>query len=285
MSKSGTRIPSRSIEQTIEIDAPPETVWKALTDPKELTRWFPLEARVEPGVGGTIFYSWGERWKGSSRIEAWEPGKRLRMVGFPEAGQTTTSQGQSAEPGANGARLVVDFLLEGRDGKTILRLVHSGFGNGSEWDDEYHSVRRGWAFELRGLRHYLEKHRGRDRNVAWVRLPLGMTVDQAWGRLVEPGGLTKEGIRGDLREGGRYAVEMTSGESLAGVVEVWDPPFQFAGTVEGMGDAIMRLEIDRSAAPPEITLWLAAYDARAARVKAVEESWQAMVRRVLAGKE
>ena len=45
------------IEAAVEIAAPVESVWKAITDPRELERWFPLEARVAPGVGGEVFLS------------------------------------------------------------------------------------------------------------------------------------------------------------------------------------------------------------------------------------
>jgi uncharacterized protein YndB with AHSA1/START domain len=36
----------RRIEKDIEIAAPMDEVWKALTEPKELVKWFPLGARV-----------------------------------------------------------------------------------------------------------------------------------------------------------------------------------------------------------------------------------------------
>jgi uncharacterized protein YndB with AHSA1/START domain len=49
------------IEKEIEINAPIEQVWKALTEGDGLKNWFPLEARVTPGVGGKIFLSWGRR--------------------------------------------------------------------------------------------------------------------------------------------------------------------------------------------------------------------------------
>lgn len=39
---------TRSVEQIIEIDAPVEAIWKALTDAEEMTRWFPLEAGTNP---------------------------------------------------------------------------------------------------------------------------------------------------------------------------------------------------------------------------------------------
>jgi uncharacterized protein YndB with AHSA1/START domain len=44
----------RRLEKTIEIAVPVEEVWKALTESKELVKWFPLSARVTPGVRGKI---------------------------------------------------------------------------------------------------------------------------------------------------------------------------------------------------------------------------------------
>jgi hypothetical protein len=44
----------RRIENEIEVAAPAEEVWKALTDAGELARWFPLEAHVTLGLGGKI---------------------------------------------------------------------------------------------------------------------------------------------------------------------------------------------------------------------------------------
>ena len=51
---------TRAVEREIEIDAPLAAVWKALTDADELTRWFPLNAGVTPGVGGSVWMSWTE---------------------------------------------------------------------------------------------------------------------------------------------------------------------------------------------------------------------------------
>jgi uncharacterized protein YndB with AHSA1/START domain len=42
---------ARTIEMSLEIAASPEAVWRALTDAKELARWFPLNADIEPRVG------------------------------------------------------------------------------------------------------------------------------------------------------------------------------------------------------------------------------------------
>ena len=71
---------TRTQQHEIVIDAPIEAVWKAISDGEELTRWFVEEATVEPGVGGTITISWGGDEKGQSRIDAWEPNRKLRKT-------------------------------------------------------------------------------------------------------------------------------------------------------------------------------------------------------------
>jgi uncharacterized protein YndB with AHSA1/START domain len=71
----------RVISKQIEIAAPPEAVWNALTDPEELKRWFPLDARVKPGPGGEIFLSSRDsprRGRSSLRARApWRPRRHL----------------------------------------------------------------------------------------------------------------------------------------------------------------------------------------------------------------
>ncbi len=74
---------TRSIETEFEIAAPVDAVWKALTDADELTNWFPLNARVKPGVGGSILMTWGEDLADcdhESLIRVWEENKHLQFV-------------------------------------------------------------------------------------------------------------------------------------------------------------------------------------------------------------
>src|SRR5713226_1566696 len=116
------------LEYEIEIAAPVEAVWKALTDATELVRWFPLEAEVKPGVGGhhSPFVRTGLRRHGP--ISIWEP---LRRFQWKEA-RPGTPQGPEDVTGL----AVVDWVLETRGSKTILRLVNSGFDR-TNWDEEY----------------------------------------------------------------------------------------------------------------------------------------------------
>ena len=73
--------PTRSHETQIAIDAPPQDVWRALTEGEELARWFAVAAEVEPGEGGCWKVSWDESpVQKLGVISKWEPLSRLRMV-------------------------------------------------------------------------------------------------------------------------------------------------------------------------------------------------------------
>ncbi|MGH9966163.1 MAG: SRPBCC family protein, partial [Nitrososphaeraceae archaeon] len=48
---------SMEIRKSIVIDASPEIVFQAITDPNELTRWFPDQAILEPKVEGKMKFS------------------------------------------------------------------------------------------------------------------------------------------------------------------------------------------------------------------------------------
>ena len=78
MSIAGRAKKAMRPEREIMLNAPVEAVWKALTDPNELAKWFALSARVTPGRGGKIFLSWGPDCEGEAEIIAWEPNKNLR---------------------------------------------------------------------------------------------------------------------------------------------------------------------------------------------------------------
>jgi uncharacterized protein YndB with AHSA1/START domain len=45
------------IKKTIVIEARPEIVFRAITDPAELTNWFPDHAILEPTIGGKVILS------------------------------------------------------------------------------------------------------------------------------------------------------------------------------------------------------------------------------------
>jgi len=270
MAAEKTKPATRTVEKTIEINAPADAVWKALTEGEEVARWFSLEARVTPGVGGDILWSWGDGMDWPSKIEIWEPNRHLRAT-------YEKPPGVAAGP-LPPQRLVMDFYLETRAGKTVLRVVHAGFGATADWDNEYEGVGRGWAVELQALRFYLENHRGTPRSVAYVRQPITVSVKEAWKRLMSPQALLREGSLDSLKEGDRYRVTAATGDTFEGSVMVLNPPRDFTASAENLNNSLFRILLDDCGVGSQAVVWLSAYGPPQAEVDAFQDRWQSILR-------
>jgi uncharacterized protein YndB with AHSA1/START domain len=271
----------RAFEMALEIAASPEDVWRALTEARELVRWFPLDARVTPGVGGTMLWNWGDGWDWESRIEAWEPGRRLRLV--QDDARPADAEGKPIAPGETGpARIAMEFTLETHQGKTRLRLVHSGFGEGAAWDNELEGITEGWQAELRSLRFYLERHRGRDRYPGRAWLTTAVPREAAWDRLTGPDGFRIDPA--NPREGDAYSVTTPGGEHFSGMVQLHLPGQTLAGTVAELDDGWFRLLTWRDAAGDTgVWAWVSTYGSRRAEVDRFREQAQATLAELFGG--
>ena len=112
---------------------------------------------------------------------------------------------------------VTDYYLEPESSHTVLRVETSGFPLDESWDGWVEGTRRGWAFELRSLKHYLERYPGEERHVAYVRRRTPQSAPQAWGHLERHRGLARWLSKGepfDVRPGGQYAAILPSGEGI-----------------------------------------------------------------------
>jgi uncharacterized protein YndB with AHSA1/START domain len=100
---------TREYSNEIELPADRQAVWRALTDAEELSRWLVESATVEPREGGTYHLSFDEVLELRARIEAWEPGRRLRLATeLPLPGQ---------------GPIIQEYTLEGRGSVTTMRLM------------------------------------------------------------------------------------------------------------------------------------------------------------------
>lgn len=124
-----------SVERTLELTASPEGVWRALTDPEELARWFPDRVDQEgsgPGAHGSFF--WENHGAYAFRVEAADRPRRLVWRWARDA-ETPLDAGVTTQ---------IEWVLEPRDdGGTTLHLCESGFvrsedqeGNSKGWDAE-----------------------------------------------------------------------------------------------------------------------------------------------------
>lgn len=276
---------SRSIEKEIHILAPVEAVWHALTDAEELTRWFPLEARVTPGEGGTVWMSWKNEYQFQTPIAAWKPNAHLRLI-YMEP----TSAAKPGEPGIPFEvpyRVALDYHLEGRVGETVLRLVHSGFSSDASWDSQYEATVAGWEFQLAGLKLYLERHRGTPRRCIVCRaMRPTLTREEAWGRLWGDGGLAARAHRPPGEVGVRYAITTAAGDHLEGIVENWSPPVNYCATVTTLNDAWMRVHLDELQlfGVRDTNLWISTFALPEQQVKDLQGRFDGLFARLFGGR-
>jgi uncharacterized protein YndB with AHSA1/START domain len=143
MSTTTTHSPGRTVEKELFIAAAPERVYRAFTDKQELETWFVRKADVGSAPGGPFNLTWGENSSDgvAGKIIALDPPHRFvfEWDDGPEYGLTTCT---------------VEFLPHA-DG-TLLRLTHTGFGDGEHWDSLYNDINGGWNSELEHLRLWVE---------------------------------------------------------------------------------------------------------------------------------
>lgn len=123
------------VVKTLVLAAAPVRVWKAITDPAELVKWFPdREARIEPREGAEGAWVWEKYGAFGVRIDVFDPPRRLVWTWAREPNKPldevhTTTVEWRLEPTA--------------DGGTTLHLREYGFadekqrtGNDDGWDQE-----------------------------------------------------------------------------------------------------------------------------------------------------
>src|SRR4051794_30107756 len=118
----------------VVVMAPREVVWRALTDPTEINRWFGWDY---DGIGEEIrmFFVDGVTLAPPDRI----------VLGME----------QTIEVVAYGPR-------------TVVRVVRPGPLAHASSDDLYDELIRGWHGFFVQLRHYLERHPGEDRRTLFL---------------------------------------------------------------------------------------------------------------------
>lgn len=124
----------RFVEKVLELNAPVERVWRAITDPSELSRWFGQEAVLDlvPGADGA--FVWKEHGSFAVRVREVEPPTRLVWSWVHEAGV----------PFDDAPHTTVEWTLAPSEGGgTVLRLRETGFltdlhqsQNDGGWDEE-----------------------------------------------------------------------------------------------------------------------------------------------------
>jgi uncharacterized protein YndB with AHSA1/START domain len=140
----GVAVPDR-IRRELTLQAPRDRVWRALTDPAELVRWFPTRsAELDLRPGGALRLSW-EHDGDEGFVDEVEPGRRLLFRWRPQGSRRPHTR-------------VTVTLDDAPGGATTLVLVEDGFAALAADVREQTIIgnTQGWSEELEELRALVE---------------------------------------------------------------------------------------------------------------------------------
>jgi uncharacterized protein YndB with AHSA1/START domain len=138
---------TNEIRKQLHVKAPQSRVWRAITDSAQFGQWFHVRLETPFAVGeatsGQITYPGWEHVRFTLRTEAIEPETRFAYRWHPYA--VDVGRDYSAEP-----MTLVEFLLEPRDGGTLVTVVESGFDRlpPGRLAEAFRMNERGWAEQL-----------------------------------------------------------------------------------------------------------------------------------------
>mgnify|MGYP006206370347 CR=1 FL=1 len=150
-----------------------------------------------------------KEFSGDMKILVWDPPHHLR---------TSWSFGEGEAPAQ-----ITDYMIEAKGGRTAIRAVTSGFPLDASWDGWVEGTNRGWAFELRSLKHYLEHHDGEARHVIYLRRRVPQSPEEVWAKL-------------QASSFGRW---LEAGEAFDD-----RPASQYAAIVDDPADAMLRISVE-----------------------------------------
>ncbi|HEU4402624.1 MAG TPA: SRPBCC family protein [Candidatus Polarisedimenticolia bacterium] len=232
--------PDRSSRHSVGIHASPAEVYLALTDPKELSRWFVSEASIDLRPGGSYRWVFGEA-TGSSGSDA-GVGSGVFVALRPQESLNLRALVQDTETD-------LEFRLDPwRDG-TVLTVTHSGFPGEEDWDDIFRSIDQGWESEIQVLKIYLERARGMVRRSIFHEARLETRAEEIFERFASASGLSSwlaERAGAEATLGGDLRLEWNGRAAIKGHYVVWDPDRFLVMTWEEPHPSCVRVWLEES---------------------------------------
>ncbi len=202
---------SRSIDVTRTFPAPPERVWKAIADASGLSAWFCDRAEFTPRAGTPYALLWTGYGEQRGEILEAAPARHLAMSwDVPRVEGTTVVE--------------MGFAPDGE--RTRLRLSHTDWGDGPEWDGEYGGTKSGWE-SVFGLLDFYLRHGGRGARRSFVlRRRIAIPVRELWRRIESPDAWAAwlgDGASIESRVGGVFRAGGRKGARIEGRVTMAEP--------------------------------------------------------------
>ena len=153
----GGRVPASGIETTLTpvfngmaeirhlvvIDAPVDTVYRAITEQSGLAGWWTKETIAQPVVGSIAEFRFGDRYHDTMRIVALEERRRVEW--------------ECLEGDEEWVGTTFVFSLEPKGHQTTLRFSH---GNWRSMSDFFAHCNYHWGFYMRSLKSFCESGTG-----------------------------------------------------------------------------------------------------------------------------
>jgi uncharacterized protein YndB with AHSA1/START domain len=139
-------VAERTIQDEITIAAPPEDVFRALTEEGALEQWMATTVESDARTGGRFRYEFefddpSQNNTQEGEYLAIEDGLRVALPWvFPFSEKQTT----------------VEYALGPNGSETRVAFSHAGFEKGEPWDGAYERFAGGWRMFLEGLKRYVE---------------------------------------------------------------------------------------------------------------------------------
>ena len=149
-------IDENRIEKEIELKAPLDRVWRALTDYREFGEWFgvKLEKPFVPGekTSGSLTIPGYEHLRMEMVVEKMEPEHFFSYKWHPYAVKPEVDYSQE-EP------TLVEFRLEKSDSGTLLTVTESGFSKlpAQRREEAFRMNDHGWSVQLQDIQEHVEK--------------------------------------------------------------------------------------------------------------------------------
>jgi uncharacterized protein YndB with AHSA1/START domain len=118
------------IERDVVIEAPVDVVWRTITEPEQITRWFADRVELDLKPGGNGYLSFGEQ-KGTAIV--------VETVDQPSRFEFRWNRPQDDDPTVDNSVLVQFTLTSRGHASTHLRVVETGVELLAWPDDEKQS--------------------------------------------------------------------------------------------------------------------------------------------------
>jgi uncharacterized protein YndB with AHSA1/START domain len=144
-----------SIETSIHIEAPVELVWRMVTEPEQVVRWFAdeIDLSATPGYEGSMTFrpESGGRVHVPITVESVEPPHRFTYRWTHPEGTAASTTNST----------LVEFTLAPEDGGTRLRVVETG-QDGLGWPQDQKDAfvddhNEGWVWHLGRLEQFFAR--------------------------------------------------------------------------------------------------------------------------------